>query len=519
MNTLIRRKPIILVDYFDTLMFRYIHSSQLLRPWARAMNRKYPDVNEEAFITLRKKYRTSNECAVAYSNVITNIFNEIGDKLNCSLEAFYDISLHIEIGLDLVTQYPNRRIVKKLKEAKERGKKIYLVTDFYLPTYAYKEFLKFYDLDTLFDGIYCSSDIGKTKSAGNLFEYVLSDLGCASSDCVMIGDSKLSDVENPRRIGINGIHYFPIGHKIITNIRKIAKVDFANVASKFIFRRSFRNTLFAEYGLNMFSFSRKLRIELDKDDIRSVCFLSRGGYFLKKVFDQYQKYNCDKTIITEYIYNSRKVNYEALEDKGKRELFLEYMSPFIENNEFVFVDEGWYGHGQDALHKFTHWNIKGYYLGLLRNEPIDNDSRKGVLFGVNSQGKKTPYFGVYRTNLTFYEQILSAPHGSVIGYERKSDTVVPITVWKDVEEILYEKYTKPLQDKMLSNELGMIAWGGNCLIMSLQNICLKRFCLQTIIGLIFYESMIRAITIIFAHHRKRNSEDLKILKLNWGIFS
>ena len=50
MDTLIRRKPIILVDYFDTLMFRYIHSSQLLRPWGRAMNRKYPDVNEEAFL-------------------------------------------------------------------------------------------------------------------------------------------------------------------------------------------------------------------------------------------------------------------------------------------------------------------------------------------------------------------------------------------------------------------------------------------------------------------------------------
>lgn len=47
-------KSVILVDFFDTVMFRHIHSHQLMEKWAKALSRKYPRISEKKLVECRK---------------------------------------------------------------------------------------------------------------------------------------------------------------------------------------------------------------------------------------------------------------------------------------------------------------------------------------------------------------------------------------------------------------------------------------------------------------------------------
>lgn len=43
-------KSVVLVDFFDTVMFRHIHSHQMMGNWAKALVRKYPELDEKKLV-------------------------------------------------------------------------------------------------------------------------------------------------------------------------------------------------------------------------------------------------------------------------------------------------------------------------------------------------------------------------------------------------------------------------------------------------------------------------------------
>lgn len=47
-----RNKSVILVDFFDTVMFRHIHSHCLMGKWAKALTRKYPEIDEKNLLSI-----------------------------------------------------------------------------------------------------------------------------------------------------------------------------------------------------------------------------------------------------------------------------------------------------------------------------------------------------------------------------------------------------------------------------------------------------------------------------------
>lgn len=50
-----RNKSVILVDFFDTVMFRHIHSHCLMGKWAKALTRKYPEIDEKKLVEYRNE--------------------------------------------------------------------------------------------------------------------------------------------------------------------------------------------------------------------------------------------------------------------------------------------------------------------------------------------------------------------------------------------------------------------------------------------------------------------------------
>lgn len=219
-------------------------------------------------------------------------------------------------------------------------------------------------------------------------------------------------------------------------------------------------------------------------------FLARGGYFMKKAFDAYQEMvqPYGKTMKTHYFLNSRKVVFFAKDvydnkpgaDINDYALQKEYLLAHSHGGKFYMVDEGWYNHSQQVISGMIDVDTYGYYLGSCRKEGIDHADRchrKGLLFEMRDDDKTlSPYFGIFCTNRSMYEQLLSAPHGSVRKYKSINDGEVEVEEkYDEREQYVYETYTRKLQDLMLVNIKGLAAWGvgTNVSLSKLANLMLK----------------------------------------------
>lgn len=275
------KKDILFVDFFDTVMFRDIHSFQLLPQWERLIKNKYGILEG---INLQKIRSRASESGGAkpYRDIIYEIYSVLRQMgyCGCGEDEFYEVSYLADVSLELATQYPNWKMARYLRRQKKRGKKIYLISDYYLPTEVYAIFLERWKIADLFEKIYCSSDMGMTKWQGDLYESVLNDLDIDAERVCMIGDNWRSDVKNAREHRIKGYWYFPFFHKIKTNLSKRLDQDayiFRKRCMQRVFKRACKHTLFNEYGA-MFSFvSDKLYQTFRQDGVRRAHFLSRGG--------------------------------------------------------------------------------------------------------------------------------------------------------------------------------------------------------------------------------------------------
>ena len=125
----------IFVDFFDTIMFRKIHSFQLLPQWEKKLKSNYPQLNDVDLISLRKESIREigkMEYEIAYRKLLNVIYNKLVDKYNftVSFDAFFDYSYRSEMFIDYATQYPNKRMIKYLKKQYKLGKDIYIVSDY-----------------------------------------------------------------------------------------------------------------------------------------------------------------------------------------------------------------------------------------------------------------------------------------------------------------------------------------------------------------------------------------------------
>lgn len=456
-------KTHILVDFFDTVMFREVHSYQLMEQWENTLKVKFPELNDLNLSSIRKhviKAIGKEECAISYKVLLKNVFDQIRTSPSFSFEEFYDISLQIDKYIDMATQYPNKEIVNVLKKLRKDGKSVILVTDYYLPAEVYNDYLSFFDLRSLFDEIVCSSDLQLTKSSGELYEYVIARLD-SPENMIMIGDSKESDYENAIKHGIDAIRYCPFFHKVKTNIRLRIGYRFDKHAAKSIYKKCYSDTLFAEYGINLSFFSRNLHKEAKLDNATSLAFLSRGGYLLKDCFEQYQNLAVPENskINAIYVKNSRRVNRDAEKNPENADLLRRYLEQNGISNPAYVVDEGWYCTSQIAFHKLFGWNVYGYYIGVMENKPIDGTcKRRGILFEMSENDDPSPMYGVFRTNCTFYEELLGAPHGSAKKYFDQNGHVEVEEKWEDIERDFYYKQIKELQKKVMDVNGSLICW-------------------------------------------------------------
>ena len=374
---------------------------------------------------------------------------------------------------------------------KEQGKKIFLVSDFYLPQSVYCDFLINLQSQDLFDEIYVSESYNRTKAHGDLYDYILKENGINPDGVVMIGDSKHADIKQAREHGLHAIWYFPLRHKLWTNFSRLTKRNFASHSLKSKFNKLYHHTTFAEYAAPLYYFTNKLSREMSiVGGHVELNFFARGGYFMQKAFDAYQKLLLPESLeaSTHYFLNSRKVvflakdAYDGKEDADSNDykLLEQYVLEHSYENKFYMVDEGWYNHSQQAISQIINVDTYGYYIGSCRKEKVDHTNRchrKGLLFEMLDDDKTfSPFFGIFCTNRSMYEQLLSAPHGSVRKYKSVEDGKAEVEEkYDEREKYIYDTYTRSLQDLLLVNIKRLAAWnvGRSVPLKKLANLMLK----------------------------------------------
>ena len=473
----------IFVDYFDTTCFRHIHSSQIYLQWAKVLKTKFPilaSLSDEKLVEMRHKAHHMNGehfYEKPYHQTMEDLYSLLSDqvKLAESCSSFVESSLNIDVSVEIGCQYGNQKIISMLRKEKAKGKQVFLVSDFYLPMEAYHDFLVNLQCEDLFDKVYVSESFNKTKAHGDLYDYILKENSIKADEVVMIGDSTHSDMKMAREHGLHSIWYFPLRHKLWTNFSRLTKRDFSNSQLKKRFHELFHHSTFAEYAIPLYYFSGKLSEEMKPNMGGQVelNFLARGGFFMKKAYDTYQKLimPLSEIIKTHYFLNSRKVvflakdAYKKMDGSDETDFTLQkdYLLAHSDHGKFYMVDEGWYNHSQQMLTEMLNIETFGYYIGSCRKEKLQYDDRchrKGLLFEMRDDNKTlSPFFGIFCTNRSMYEQLLSAPHGSVRKYKSLKDGEVQVEEkYEDKEKYIYDTYTRKLQDLMLVNIKGLTAW-------------------------------------------------------------
>ncbi|WP_251546308.1 MULTISPECIES: HAD hydrolase-like protein [Pumilibacter] len=303
----------IFVDYFDTIAFRNIHPDKTKELWAQRMARA---VDYSVLPDQLLKYRLSSEKMLAmwvengqysYNELMQSIYNKIERHTHgyaITKDEFINIAKNIEEEIECESQYPNIKIIDFLRQAKLSGKRVYLVSDFYLGKDSYSKFFEKLGINDLFDKIYISCDCKASKANGSLYRFIMEQETIAAYDIIMIGDTKSSDYLVPKQMGIS-VKYIPNKQQ-----KKMYKNQVKQSNKKRAIRISNKRSSWSNYSYSLYLFCDRLYVECKQKNVNKLFFLAREGKFLKLLFDRYLQTKKDG-ISTAYLYVSRNSTFIA----------------------------------------------------------------------------------------------------------------------------------------------------------------------------------------------------------------
>lgn len=297
---------VICVDCFDTLVSRKHTPKYPSLVWCRKMIDYFGlSLSVNKLYWLRRDFIEVGD--VLYRDGVEALLDYLKKQLGYDIDeqVFYEKSKEFDESAELSEIRINKKLVKHLSTLKKNGKKIFLVSDFYLEKDFFISLFSKHDILDLFDEIYVSSELGKTKYDGTLYEQIKNDYKDLSF--LMIGDNKKSDYIKSRQNGFYAVHYNALNEKI-----KKVKNEFENIKYdrlsfgeyKKIYKKRTKSGLISNYVFSLFDFCERLYKKCIREKINILYFQSREGQFLQRLFNMYQdgKY---RKIQTKYFIASR----------------------------------------------------------------------------------------------------------------------------------------------------------------------------------------------------------------------
>lgn len=226
------------------------------------------------------------------------------------LERLTGISADVGIVTELETEkelcYANPYMLSVWKKCIERGARIAVTSDMYLPSDFISELLRKNGFDG-FEGIFVSCEHGCGKYGGGLFEKVKTAF--SADKIVHIGDNWAADIKGAEKAGIKPFYYPNVNHtgnKHRTHdMSFITGSAYRGIVNSWLYSGYGKYSPAYEYGFKVggilaLGYCRFIHQQAKQRNSDKILFFSRDGYILKKIYNKL--YPDEKT---EYVYWSR----------------------------------------------------------------------------------------------------------------------------------------------------------------------------------------------------------------------
>lgn len=364
---LIDKYNIITFDVFDTLIIRdVLHPTDIFLFTEKSYEKKY----QKKIDFFHNRIEAEKRCRLKLGREVN--FYEIYDEL----DQIYDSkTLKILRELELATEFefcrPNPEMRDAFKYAIEKQKDVFIISDMYMPKTSIERLLIKNDIKG-FKKVYVSSEIFKTKRNGDMFAYFLQNEHAQANQCLHIGDSKRADVFMPIRHGMHAYWYRPqkrefdflkMNRRILESGCETPSLQLflnnfmlQNDKKKYAFKFGY-----AIFGPLLYGYSKWICDKCEENEIKSVIFLARDGYILKKCAELF-----NRNLNMRYLYISRKAVVVPL---------LHYDSTL-----------------KEMLDRYKSWPYQfsfGYFLDKMGLNPHDLEKNEGILDKIDFNKKYT----------------------------------------------------------------------------------------------------------------------------------
>lgn len=205
---------------------------------------------------------------------IYDIYNEL--YLNNINEAEKIKKIEKQVEYELCVQ--NKLLKKVYDFCIENNKKVYLISDMYLSSEILKEILEKNGYSK-YEKLYVSCEYNKTKANGELYKYVIQELGVDTSKLIHIGNDIKTDYIMALK---NNISTVKVKTKTYTgnSLLDVFLSNHKSNSSNFYYDFGYSN-----FGPLLYGFCLWLKENVKKNDIDNIYFLARDGYIIKKAYE------------------------------------------------------------------------------------------------------------------------------------------------------------------------------------------------------------------------------------------
>lgn len=203
---------------------------------------------------------------------------------------------------------PNPILIDFYMKCIQLGKRVFLISDMYLPESTISEILMKSGISD-YKHLYLSSSLLKTKRTGSLFRYVQETESLDSTSWCHVGDNLDSDIKVPRKMGIstfqvkeNKTHSYIKFSKTKNNIYNVLLARYALLRSC-TYDDVYELIGYRFYGPLLFQFITWLHEQFEQNKLKNILFCARDGYYFQHA---YQKMYPNVSSKSTYFYVSRK---------------------------------------------------------------------------------------------------------------------------------------------------------------------------------------------------------------------
>lgn len=412
-KSLIDSYDVVSFDIFDTLLVRpyikpidlFIHLERLHGANGFAKHRVQAELNA------RKRESSLEDIT------IEQIYREV----NPEFKKFQSI----EVEFEAQVLRANKGVKAIYDYAIERGKMVIIASDMYLGSEIMTPILAKCDYCS-HNKLYMSCDLNRTKHTGNLYEYIVTDLGVDPSSIIHFGDNQHSDVKMANKLGINGFYIPKVIDTLFENNERARALYHQNpenlgvstllglLAQCEIDQRDdyWRNFGFMYGGAVIYSFVRWILQETKKNGVEELLFVARDGYILKRVAELCAPTESEKF---HYVYAPRLVNiittldYKRAASENAMDVFLGY----FKSKDRYIKEHAPTKYNSDEAIAFIEANIDHFRRV---SSQVSSDYNQ-YISGLNLKGEKIAIIDSVTMMMSAQRQLLTAlPGKDIAGY-------------------------------------------------------------------------------------------------------